>query len=309
MKDGLLTCLAVVSMAAVVVPLAAQGPLTLASSSVSTGSSRLRSDTNLVLIDATVVDGDDRVMGNLREDQFRLFEDRKEQHVKSVTVEEGPISLVVVFDASGSMRRSLGKQRAALDVLLGSLRPDDEVALVTFRDRPVLAKEFRQDGDWIRAALEGSEAKGGTALLDAMVLAMDTLKEAGLRRRAVVLFTDAGERNSRYSWGEVRRMARECDGRLSAFVTWSPADDHQLNKGALQDIVNDTGGRLFENDGAGPRLLEQVSRLELHAQYVLAYTPGNAERDGRFRHVVVELRDAPKHSKVFWKHGYFAPTE
>jgi VWFA-related protein len=172
-----------------------------------------------------------------------------------------------------------------------------------------VAVPFTTDAAAISEAAKAATAGGGTALLDAMALGFSqsrSLKDG--RRHALVMFTDGGDRNSRMDWRDIRSMAREANTRVYPFLLWSASDEFAVEQGELRGIADDSGGRIFPVE-KGRQLQEEVSKLELHQQYVLGFVPGYHERDGRFRHVKVELRDAPGHLKLYWKHGYFTPIE
>lgn len=272
----------------------------------------LRSDSNLVLINATVLDGNGRIITGLDGSRFRVLDDRQEQSLESVTLEESPVSVVVVFDISGSLRRDIAELRSALNVFLDSLRTDDDVSLITFNDKPIIAVPFTHDLTAVREAAGRAQAGGGTALLDAVVLGLahsnTERKRSEARRRVLVVFTDGGDRNSRYTWRDVRELAREADVRIYPFVLWSAAQDFAVEQASLKDLADDTGGWLLAVSRSR-RLPEEVAKLEIHTQYVLGFAPRSQQRDGRFRRVKVELHDTPQHWKVFWKHGYFSPPE
>lgn len=267
---------------------------------------RFRAKSELVLINATVVDEAGHIVTGLRRDQFRVLDNREEEPLRSVALEEGPVSAVVILDISGSLKHDVDRLRSALGVLLDSLRPDDEVCLITFRDKPTVAVPFTRDLSEVRSAAGRIRARGGTALLDAIALGLQqsqARRKSGRGRQAVVLLTDGGERDSRYTWREVREIAREGDVRVYPFVVWSAGEDFAAEQASLRDIADDTGGRLIALSH-GRQLPQEVAKLELHTQYVLGFVPGSRNRDGRFRRVKVELQNTPKQWKVYWKRGY-----
>jgi Ca-activated chloride channel family protein len=265
-----------------------------------------RSNSDLVLINATVVDGHDRIVTHLDRDQFRVLDGRQEMHLASVCVEETPVSVVVLLDASGSMKNVMSQSVAALDVLLDSLRPDDEVSLLAIHNGVETLLPFTQDFGAVRDAAGLLTPGGPTALLDGIAAGFSMGHQARYPRKALMIFSDGGERDSRFEWRDVRSLARESGMRLFPFLVWSAADDFQWEQAELQAMANDSGGRLYAVSRAG-NLTAEVEKLELHQQFVLAFAPDEGEHDGRFRRVKVELRNTSKDFRVFWKHGYFAP--
>ncbi|MEO8658801.1 MAG: VWA domain-containing protein [Bryobacteraceae bacterium] len=284
------------------------GVLAMASAFAADLDTHFRSNSDLVLINATVVDGHDRIVTHLDRDQFRVLDGRQEMRLTSVAVEETPVSVVVLLDASGSMKRVMSQSVAALDVLLDSLRPDDEVSLLAIHNGVKTVLPFTQDFGTVREAARLLTASGPTALLDGIGAGFSMGRHARYPRKALMIFSDGGERDSRFEWREVRSMARESGMRLFPFLVWSAADDFQWEQAELRAMAEDTGGRLYAVSRAR-NLTAEVAKIPLHQQFVLAFAPDEAERDGRFRRVKVELRNTSKDLRVFWKHGYFAPNE
>ena len=118
----------------------------------------LRFDVKMVLVPANVSDRDDRPILNLRKEDFHLFEDSVEQKIESFYVDDGPVSLGIVFDASGSMRNKIDKSLAAVDQFLQSSLPGNEFSLVEFNDVPTLRLPFTRDPKEI---LESLNLSGG----------------------------------------------------------------------------------------------------------------------------------------------------
>src|SRR5215203_1007455 len=94
----------------------------------------LRVDSNLVLIPVTVTDPLNRFVTGLERENFKLFEDKKEQDISAFSSEDAPLSIGVIFDCSGSMGRKLEKSRLAVAQFFKTANPDDEFFLVQFND-------------------------------------------------------------------------------------------------------------------------------------------------------------------------------
>src|SRR5215212_249873 len=94
----------------------------------------LRVDSNLVLIPVTVTDPLNRFVTGLEKENFKLFEDKKEQDISAFSSEDAPLSIGVIFDCSGSMGRKLEKSRLAVTQFFKTANPDDEFFLVQFND-------------------------------------------------------------------------------------------------------------------------------------------------------------------------------
>lgn len=263
----------------------------------------IRLDVKLVLIPVSVTDFWDRPVRGLREDSFRIFEDNVEQKIISFSHEEEPVSVGLIFDASGSMRKTIFHSIAAIEELFKTNLPGDEFFLVRFSDAPALVTGFTSDTGQILSALKQSHPEGWTALLDAICLGAHMVKSARNPRRALFILSDGGDNNSRYHESEIRDLVVESDVRIYAIGLFE-------RPRFLSKIAAETGGRAVwvRKMGDLPDAVEKLSR-ELRSRYVLGYSPNNPQRDGKYRKVKVELAQpsAPAPLRVSWRQGYYAP--
>jgi VWFA-related protein len=127
----------------------------------------LTASSDLVLINVSVLDQNGRPLRGLRADSFRLFERRTEQTILSVNETEIPVSMVIVFDESGSMDKGITRCAQAVKQLWKGASDADEFALVTFSDQSSLESDFNRDSSAIQTRLTEAKSHGHTALLDA----------------------------------------------------------------------------------------------------------------------------------------------
>jgi Ca-activated chloride channel homolog len=271
---------------------------------------RLRADVELVQIPVSVVDRNDRVVENLRRDEFRLREDGADQRLSHLSWEESPLSATLVVDFSNSMRHGIPLARLGVLQLLERLAPHDETSLITVRERPELKLAFGADSQTIRTFVHSQGPKGGTALADAVMLAIQHVRTGRSRQRAIIVFSDGDDRDSRYRWPEVRRAAREADARIHFFALPGDPDPEraetiQFGRLELGAISRETGGRYFVVADR-PQLLDVVRKLDLHWRYVLEYYPSNPQRDDRYRRVDVSVPGRTRDVRLFWRRGYSA---
>ena len=289
-----------------------------------TGPSNIRVDSTLVLIPVTVTDPMNRFVTGLDKDFFKLSEDNSEQQITQFSSEDAPLSVGLVFDASGSMSNKLHKSRQAAAQFFKTANPEDEFFLVQFNDRAELIGErtqgraARHNTEEIQNRLTFTQAKGRTALLDAVYLAIHQMKKAKNPRRAILLLSDGGDNSSRYTESEIRKLVREADVQIYAIGIFEPAGgrgrtaEEMSGPGLLNDIAEQTGGRHFAVDNVNelPDVAAKIG-VELRNQYVLGYTPSNQNRDGKYRRVKVKVnqpRGFPS-LRAFWRLGYYAPTQ
>ena len=154
-----------------------------------------------------------------------------------------------------------------------------------------------------------------TALIDAVYLAVNKLRQAKYERKALLIISDGGDNHSRYSERDVKAAAKESDVMIYAvgmFDRYYRTHEEMLGPALLSEIAEPTGGRAFTLENAID--LPTVARLigaELRTQYVLGYRPQEAPHDGRWHRIKVKLR-LPKKLSFLQAHartGYYAPGE
>ena len=271
-----------------------------------------------MLIPVAVTDPLSRFVTGLDKENFKLYEDKVEQEIQQFSSEDAPLSVGVVFDTSGSMGAKLAKSRQAVAQFLKTANPEDEFFLIQFNDRPDLVVPFTPDTEEIQNRLTFVESKGRTALLDGVYMAMNQMKKARNPRKAILIISDGGDNSSRYTESEVKNAVRESDVQIYAIGIFEPAQSRgrtpeELSGPALLgEITEQTGGRHFAVDNLAelPDVAAKIG-IELRNQYVLAYSPKNAARDGKYRHVTVKLVKTTglPQLKASFRTGYYAPIQ
>ena len=166
-----------------------------------TGTFVIRKDVDEVVLHATVVDDRQRIVTNLDKNDFTVFEDGKPQTIISFHHEDIPVAMGILIDNSGSMREKRMKVNQAALNLVRSSNPQDEVFVVNFNDEYYLDQDFTNDLLKLKEALEKIDARGGTALYEAVVASADHLKrDAKLERKVLFVVTDGEDNASRESW-------------------------------------------------------------------------------------------------------------
>jgi len=278
----------------------------------------LRVDTNLVLIPVTVTTPLNQFVTGMEKENFRLFEDKVEQEVAYFASFDAPLSVGLVFDASGSMNNKLNKSRQAASQFFKTANPEDEFFLIQFNDRPQVVVPFTQNTEDIQSRLTFTQAKGRTALLDGIYQALQTLKKAHNPRRALLIVSDGGDNSSRYTENEVRNLLKEADAQMYAIGIFEPMGsrgrtaEELSGPGLLNDLAEMTGGRHFPVDNLNdlPDIAAKIG-IELRNQYVLGYVSKNQTRDGKYRKVTVKLnqpRGLPP-LRALHRQGYYAPNQ
>jgi Ca-activated chloride channel homolog len=256
----------------------------------------LKVDVDLVLVNATVTDTEGRYVVGLEKKNFRVWEDKIEQQVEYFSTENAPISVGLIFDASGSMHDTLSYARDAALAFLETADAHDEYFLVEFNDKPHITVDLTQDVAKLQEHILFIPAKGSTALYDAVYVGMEKLKKATYPKRALITITDGEENHSRYSFANLRDFVREQNVQIFSIGA----------AGAINNIVEMTGGYAFHGDGLTD--ICQKIAIELKNEYVIGYRSTNHAKDGRWRKVQLKV-DTPRglsKLSVRAKTGYYA---
>ncbi len=282
---------------------------------VAGGMPGIQVNVNLVLVPVSVTDPMNRLVTGLERDNFQLFDNNTGQVIKSFATEDAPISIGIVFDLSGSMQSKFVRARKALTAFLRTCNPQDEFFVVGFNDRPAVLVDYTNDVEDVEARMVMLRPENRTALIDAMYLAVNKLKQAKYQRKALLVISDGGDNRSRYTQGELTRVVRESEVQIfsiGVFDIYAPTEEEQNGPLLLNDLSEMTGGRLFKvldvQDLSD--IAERISE-ELRDEYVLGYTPSDRRRDGAYRKLKVRLLP-PAGLPQLTAHnreGYYAPSQ
>lgn len=276
---------------------------------------RIRVDVNLVLVPLIVTDPMDRLVTGLEKENFFLYENNKLQAIKTFSQEDAPVSIGIIFDLSGSMANKVIRARDSIFQFMHTANPYDEFFVIGFNDRPELIEDFTSSPQDIEARLASVHAEHRTALLDAIYFGLNKMKQAKYERRALLIVSDGGDNRSRYTENEVRSTVRESNVQIYSIGIFDPyaaTTEERLGPMLLNDICNETGGRLFRVDDVTEMgdIAEKIS-AELRNEYVLGYKPDDNKKDGKWRKLKVKLvppAGLPQLT-VHARTGYYAPLQ
>jgi Ca-activated chloride channel family protein len=264
-----------------------------------------------------VMDNKDRMIAGLTREQFRVWDEKTEQVISHFASEDVPVSISLLFDASGSMGTKLVESRAAVTAFIKAANPDDEFSLIQFNDRPQLLQGFTSRTEDIEDRLKVIQSKGRTALLDAIVLSLAEMRNAKHRRKAILILSDGGDNESRYTLGEVKSRLRETDVQIYSIGIMESLSNRYITMeemaGAalLDGLARQTGGRMFEVGNLND-LSDIAAKIgtALRNQYLLGYVPSNNMRDGKYHRVQVKIarRKEQPRLRASFRTGYLART-
>jgi Ca-activated chloride channel family protein len=262
---------------------------------------------NLVQIPVSVTDPLGNPVLGLRRENFRLFEDGTEQEIRNLSAQDAPASIGIVFDASRSMRPTIGQSREAVLRILRRSQPGDEYFLIAFNNRPYMLSTFDDSTEYLERQVNTLRPDGWTALLDSVSLALKTMKHARNDRKALIVLSDGGDNKSRIRKGELRTQILESDttiysiGLLGRGLT---ASDLQL----MARMSEDTGACLFPIRSVDDlaEVIDTISK-SLRTQYLLGYS-SSKPGDGKYRTIKVGLNNLPTSPPLHaaWRPGYYA---
>ena len=274
---------------------------------------RIAMNVDLVLVPVTITDPMNRLVTGLEQNDFFVYENNSQQKLKTFSCEDAPVSIGIIFDLSGSMTSKLIRARDSILQFMKTANPQDEFFVIGFNDRPELIEDFTSSVEDIEARLQTVRAGHRTALLDAIYYGMDKMKTARNERKALLVVSDGGDNLSRYTEGEVKAQVRESDVEIYSigiFDPYAPTTEERMGPVLLNDLSEETGGRMFRVDDLADMgdIAVKIS-TELRNQYVLGYNPSSMQRDGKWRKVKVKLvppQGLPPLT-VHARTGYYAP--
>ena len=292
-------------------PLSAARASSLAASSLKNSLAQdqddvVRVETDLVVLNATVLDKDGKFVPKLKRTDFQIFEDGAEQKLASFSAEETPFAAAILLDTSGSMETRLTLGRSAAIRFLDGLREEDVAAIYNFDSKVEQMQDFSPGRD-LPARAFGLHTKMMTALNDAVLRAADDLAKRTEKRRAIVVLSDGGENYSRASSDKALDHALQAGATIYAVNMQETGPGRDImGTSILKNLAEKSGGRYIASPG-GQELRNSFAAIaeELGHQYTLAYRPINRARDGRWRAIQVKPRRAD--ITIRTRKGYRAP--
>jgi len=273
----------------------------------------IRIDVNMALVPVTVLDTAGHNVTGLDRENFRVFDGTEQRQIVTFAQTDAPVSVGLIFDCSRSMREKFKIARQAPAELFKQLNPDDESFLITVSDRPQIRQDFTSAFQDLQNALLFTNPDGTTSLLDGVYMGLQQLKKAHNTRKALIVVSDGGDNNSRYTLRELATLAAESDTQIFSICLFEHPQTIEEQDGPelLTKLAQASGGINY--------LIRQVNEMQsafgkvgvtLHNQYVLGYyPPENDAQSGKYRRITVQLlvpAGLPK-LHVYSRNGYFVP--
>jgi Ca-activated chloride channel homolog len=296
--------------------------------------------TSEVLLPVTVRDREGRLVTTLRREDFRVWEDGREQPLSDLRLRRVPVDVLLLIDSSSSVSNNFEDFRRAAEEFAARLDAEDRVSLLKFDDRVELLQDWTTSRVQLRRALRRLAPGRFTRFNDALYLAAREQFKDASRRHAAVVLSDGIDHGSEHasardalaallaagvsvyaiSNSEIERARKSAE--LDRLLDAPPSavkfnqlriDDLRaslrvldLSEQSLDAMTSATGGRLYRPESfAGLGQVYAEVAEELRQQYALYFSPLDKTRDGRFRRV--EVRTADPSLRVSARVGYFAP--
>jgi Ca-activated chloride channel family protein len=277
-----------------------------------------RSATELVVLQVAVTDTQRRLVSDLQQEDFGVFEEGVQQRVALFASAEAPLDLMLLLDASASMHERMPATRQAAIGFVRTLKPADRASVLLFSDTVRVAQTLTGDRKALETAIEQATTSGGTALHEALYIALRDLARArrgadgSLRRQALVVLTDGDDTRSSLTFGDVLDEARRSAVTIFTIVPSAPAWEQLLDPAPrrrpaapydMRQLAEETGGRAF-----APAQIQELAGVyadiaeELSRQYWLGYVP-STPRSG-FRRVSVRVLSQPT-LRARTRNGYY----
>ena len=255
-----------------------------------------RSGTRTVPLYATVIDNSKRLVPDLTQDDFEIFDNGKPAPITLFDNEVQPISVVVMLDTSASMTLTMDILKDAAEQFVIRLLPADRAKVGAFNDKIQILPtgDFLGDRDELRSIIRNDLQYGNpTRLYDAIDASLEALKERD-GRRVVLVFTDGDDTYSKLGRGEVMRRAQADEVMIYAIGLESNYFNGQMHvrtkpDRGLKGMADETGGGYFELSQTAD-LAPTFTRVEqeLHSQYLMGLTPETL--DGKVHKLEVRLK-------------------
>jgi len=276
-----------------------------------------KSTVDVVSLNVTVADNQNRYITDLSEQEFAVFEDGAKQDLVFYSKSSLPIALSILIDTSASMESRLALAQEAAVGFTRKLRPQDLAQIVDFDSRVEIASPFTNNVAELERAIRQTAAGGSTALHNALYISLKELAKVKarsadeIRRQAIIVLSDGEDTSSLVSYEEVLDLAKRSETAIYS-IALQPKET-AISKGfrqtefVMRQFAQETGGRAFF-----PSRVEDLKAVygqiadELSSQYTIGYASKNGRRDGGWRRVVVQV--ARPNIIARTKRGYYAPA-
>ncbi len=269
-------------------------------------------NTTQIVLNVTVTDINEKFISGLKQENFKIFEDKIAQKIVSFGVEETPFTAAILLDMSGSMIPKMSLAKAACSRFASGIRTGDTIAIYGFKGYKVKQlQDFTEVKD-VDPLVWDTDADGNTPLYDSVVIAAQALALRPEQRRAILIISDGADTSSKASFDQCLRAANAANATIYT-VDFSDAAlglgiNHDPGMQVIREFANKTGGRFFTTPGGGKlRDAFEATVEELRHQYTIVYEPTNDKQDGKWRSVDVGINQPQFKART--RSGYYGAKQ
>ncbi len=276
----------------------------------------LRVETNLITIPVSVFDRNGLYIPNIRQSEFKIFEDGVEQEIAYFGTTDKPFTVALVIDVSPSTAYKIEEIQRAAIAFVDQLQPQDRVIVIEFDHGINVRTKPTNDRETIYKAIRKADFGNGTSLYNAVDEAVRKQLAPIPGRKAVVLFTDGVDTTSRKnSYDNTLKYAEESDSMIfpiyyntyldnrqrntggfpdifgGGIISGVSAEEYALGRRYLEDLADATGGRVFRPEstpGGLTRAFEGIAE-ELRRQYNIGFVPKDEGKRGQRKSIKVRV--------------------
>jgi len=272
-------------------------------------------DVPLVTVPVMVTTKDGQFIPNLKKENFRVFEDGKQQTLSDFKIEEAPITAVLLVEFASTNYWLMSDTLDASYIFASMLKPQDYVAVISYDMKPDILVDFTQDKQALQNALNGLRIPGfaETNLFDAVYDTLDRLDRIEGHKYLILISTGI-DTFSKLRLDEVLKKVKttkdvtiftmsigwvlrnycethNCTGISHGMASYGMAQIDWLQAdNQLQTFAKLTGGRFFQPRFTGD-MVDAFKELgqDIRHEYTLVYRPTNTALDGSYRKLKVEV--------------------
>jgi Ca-activated chloride channel homolog len=228
----------------------------------------------------TVTDHNHHPITGLKAEDFTVYLDGQKQPIRSVA-SDVPACIGLIIDRSGSMRGRHAAIASGMADFVRASNTDDSFFLVTFNDDPFLERDFTRDPGAIEQAIASAEARGGTALYDAIIASTDHLAaNKACKKRALVIVGDGQDNASRKDLEYTLTSLRNGENPF-VYVIWLPhpnnGTSHRVESALAELAAPSSGAAYFVKSPEEVRKTVLNVAEEIKSQYSISYeAPANS---------------------------------
>jgi len=268
--------------------------------------------TEIVSFPVAVIDNQGRYFAGLDKTAFTVFEDDVAQEISFFRLDDGPATIAVVFDLSGSMNGGkIQRARGALSRFVRTGHQDDEYSLISFSNQANVSLGRACDGEALMRYVANATPRGHTALYDAISMGLDQVAQGQWSKRAIIVISDGEDNHSRISPKKLKQMVGESGATVYAVVI-EDLLPRAFAGSEMRELAAISGGAAFF-PGNAEQIAEAFDKIavDLRRRYSIGYIPSNFSADGRWRRLKVKITPPPgaPHLAALARKGYYASTD